>query len=132
MRMRCLTMVALLACGAPLSADEPLAPRVLYTGNPGSDRQKDFVSFLERHFAKVGKADYTKFTQDQAKGYDVVIFDWTSIYPRDKDGKIEKEINSLNMPTDPELTEQYDRPTILIGAVAGSVGRSLRLKIDWR
>ncbi len=129
---RWLVLMVLLTCGVPARADEPFAVRVLYSGNPGSDREKDFVSFLEKHFAKVGKADYRKFTKDQAKGYNVVVFDWTSIYPRDKDGKIKKEFNGLNSPAPPALSEQYDRASILIGAAGGFLAGQLGLKIDWR
>src|SRR5271166_5872422 len=113
MRIRWLTSLALLACAVPLRADQPFALKVLYAGNPGSDREKDFVSFLEKHFAKVDKTDYQKFTEDRAKGFDVVIFDWTSIYPRDKDGELTPKFTGLNSPTPPKLSERYDRPTIL-------------------
>ena len=132
MRIRWVVLAAVLACGVSLQAGEPIPLKVLYAGNPGSSREQDFQTFLKKHFVQVDTTDYQKFTGDRAKGFDVVIFDWTSIYPRDQDGKIKKEINALNMPTSPELTEQYGRPTIMIGAVAGSVGKSLRLKIDWR
>src|SRR4051812_24804103 len=103
--------VAFLTLDPPLRADEPLDLKVLYAGNPGSDREKDFVAFLSKQFAKVGTTDYQKFREDEAKGFDVVILDWTSIYPRDETGKIKEEVNELNSPTPPELSETYDRPT---------------------
>jgi hypothetical protein len=132
MRTRWLTLAAAFAFASSARADEPFPLKVLYAGNPGSDREKDYTSFLEKHFAKVGMTDYQKFTEDQARGYDVVIFDWTSIYPRDKDGQIKKEFNGLNSPTPPKLTEQYDRPTILIGAAGGFVAVAFPgLKINW-
>jgi hypothetical protein len=131
LRRTLLASVALLAFGAPLRAGEPADLKVLYAGNPGSDREKDFRSFLEKHFAKVGTADYREFSPDRAKGYDVVILDWTSIYPRDEHGKIEPRINRLNSPTPPKLPADYDRPTILIGAAGAYVAQPLRLKIDW-
>ncbi len=130
---RWLLVIGLLTCGAYARAgDATSSIKVLYAGNPGSDRENDFVAFLERHFNKVGKTSYEKFNASQAKGYDVVIFDWTSIYPRDKDGKIKKPFNGLHSPTPPELSEQYDRPSILIGAAGGFLGTALKLKIDWR
>lgn len=132
MRTRWLALAAVLAFGGPARADEPIALKVLYAGNPGSEREKDFSALLGKHFAKVTTANYEKFTADQAKGHDVVILDWTSIYPRDKDGKISKNITGLNSPTPPKLLTDYDRPTILIGAAGGFVAQSLRLKIDWR
>jgi hypothetical protein len=121
-----------MACAVPARADEPLALKVLYAGNTGSDREQDFVAFLREHFSEVGKADYEKFTEDKAKGYDVVIFDWTSIYPRDKDGKIKKGSGEIVMPTPPTVSPEYRRSSILIGAAGGCLATSLRLKIDWR
>jgi hypothetical protein len=132
MGIRWLALAAVLVCGVPLRAGEPLPLKVLYAGNPRSDREQDFRTFLEKHFAKVGTSDYQKFSEAQAKSYDVVIFDWTSIYPREKDGSLKKEFNGLNSPTPPKLTDQYDRPTILIGAAGGFLAQTLRLKIDWR
>jgi hypothetical protein len=131
MRIGWLALAAVLASGPASWADELIDLRVLYAGNPGSDRQKEFTSFLETRFAKVGSADYRTFREGDAKGYDVVILDWTSIYPRDEDGKIKKEFTGLNSPTPPKLSEGYDRPTILIGAAGGYASGPLRLKIDW-
>ena len=105
---------------------------MLYAGNPGSAREKDFVSFLGEHFQEVGTAHYSKFTEADAEGYDVVLFDWTSIYPRDEDGKIKEKFDRLNSPTPPKLSEDFDRPSILIGAAGGFLAQPLHLKIDWR
>jgi len=73
-----------------------------------------------------------KFTEADAKGYDVIIFDWTSIYPRDEDGKLKEKFDRLNSPTPPKLPEDFDRPSILFGAAGGYVAMPLRLKLDWR
>jgi hypothetical protein len=133
MRTRWIALAAVLALASASRADEPFPLRVLYAGNPGSDRDKDFKTFLEKHFAKVGTTDYRRFKDGDAKGYDAVILDWTSIYPRDEAGKILKKIDRLNTPDPrPAISEGYDRPTILIGAAGGFVAQSLRLKIDWR
>ena len=122
----------LLAPSQASRAEEPIGLKVLYAGNPGSAREKDFVSFLGEHFQKVGTAHYSKFTEADAEGYDVILFDWTSIYPRDEDGKIKEKIDRLNSPTAPKLPEDFDRPSILIGAAGGFLAQPLRLKIDWR
>jgi hypothetical protein len=127
-----LALAAVVGCSGSLRADEPFPTKVLYAGNPGSDRERDFKHILEPHFAKVGTTNFEKFTAAAAKGYDVVILDWTSIYPREKDGTIKKEFTRINSPTIPRLTDDYDRPTILIGAAGGFVAQSLHLKIDWR
>jgi hypothetical protein len=132
MRIGWLALTAVLALGLNSRAGEPIDLKVLYAGNPGSDRQKEFTSFLQKQFAEVGSTDYRTFSEGDSRGYDVVILDWTSIYPRDEDGKIKEVNNGLNSPTPPKLAESYDRPTILIGAAGGFVAQSLRLKIDWR
>lgn len=133
MRTRWIALAAVLAYASASRADEPVPLKVLYAGNPGSDREKDFKTLLTKHFTKVGTTDYRKFKEGAAEGFDAVILDWTSIYPRDRDGKVLKTITSLNTPDPrPEISEGYDRPTILIGAAGGFVAQALRLKIDWR
>lgn len=125
-------LTGILLAANPTWADEPVDLKVIYAGNPGSDREKEFAGFLGKHFANVGTTDYQKFREDEAKPYDVVIFDWTSIYPRDEDGKIPEKLTALNSPTAPKLSGEYDRPTILIGAAGGYVAMPLKLKLDWR
>lgn len=132
MRMGWLAFAAALVLSGGARADEPIPLKVFYAGNPSSDREKDFASLLEKHFVKVGTADYQKFEPGQAKDYDVVILDWTSIYPRDENGKIKEKFDGLNSPIPPNLSNEYDRPTILIGAAGGFAAQSLQLKIDWR
>jgi hypothetical protein len=122
-----------LASTTPAQADERFGLDVLYAGNPGSEREKDFTTLLNRYFTKVSATDYRRFTAESAKGHDVVILDWTSIYPRDEHGKIAEKFDRLNSPDPiPQVTESYDRPTILIGAAGGWVAQRVRLKIDWR
>ena len=124
-------LTVLAALSQPALAAEKINLKVLYAGNPDSPRTKDFVSFLGQHFARVGETSYETFKADEAKGYDVVIFDWTSIYPRDKDGKIAPKSTSLNSPKTPGLSPDFDRPAVLIGAAGGSLAGQFRLKIDW-
>jgi hypothetical protein len=129
--MQTLAVLAVALMVSTSRAEEPIGLKVLYAGNPGSDRQKDFVAFLGEHFTKVGTTDYREFKEGDAKPYDVVIFDWTSIYPRDKDGKIPEKFTGLNSPTAPKLSRDYDRPTILIGAAGAYLAMPLQLKINW-
>ena len=114
-----------------LCAGQPIALQVLYAGNPGSDREKDFTSFLEAYFTKVATTDYRTFKQADAKGYDVVILDWTQIYTRDDRGNIKELFPGLNSPVRPKLADTFDRPTILIGAAGGYATEALQLKINW-
>jgi hypothetical protein len=130
----------LVAAAAALALLGPAAPaaekadlKILYAGNVDSPRGRDFTAFLEQHFARVTPVDFGKFREADPQGHDVVIFDWTSIYPRDKDGKIDgAQISGrIKMPPTPQVPRDFDRPAILIGAAGGQVGRSVGLKIDW-
>lgn len=106
--------------------------KVLYAGNPDSERTKDFVEFLKEHFVQVGTTDYSAFRENEAVGYDVAIFDWTSIYPRDADGKIDYGGGSISSPTPPQLTREFSRPAILIGAGGGALCNRLNIAINWK
>jgi hypothetical protein len=132
MRTRWLAIAALLAFASAARAGEPIDLKVLYAGNPGSDREADFKAFLAEHFTRAGTIDYRRFRESDAKGYDVVIFDWTSIYSRDARGKVKEgpEMRIISPPP-PKIAETYARPTIMIGAMAGGATRPLKLKIDW-
>lgn len=126
------TLAALMMASQAVAADEKnIDVKVLYAGKPGDARTKAYVAFLQQHFVRVGETDYEKFKPDEAKGFDVVIFDWPSIYPRDKDGKIVPKFSHLNSPKSPKLPEDFDRPAVLVGAVGGYLGGQLKLKIDW-
>jgi hypothetical protein len=96
--------------------------RILYAGKPGDPRETRFVGFLGQWFAKVDSIDLESLTQDAAKGYDVVVADWTRLYV---DGKA-----NLSLPKH-ELRDDYSKPTILIGAVGGSITRTCGSKLDW-
>ncbi|MHC4241040.1 MAG: hypothetical protein ACYSU4_01470 [Planctomycetota bacterium] len=74
--------------------------RILYVGLPDTERQKDFVAFLGKHFKQVDTADYYAFTEEQTKDCDVAIFD--------KDG-IEWA------PLEIDVSDRYSRATVSIG-----------------
>ena len=103
------------AASAP-AADGKIALRVLYAGHPGSDREKDFLTFLGEHFATVGQGDLAQFADEQASGYDVVIMDY--------DGE------GFKAPR-PRISKQYARPTVTIAVVGGLAGQGLRLKTGY-
>jgi hypothetical protein len=132
MRVRWLAaLAAVVFMGGAVVGAEPINLKVFYAGNPGSERGKDFVSFLKKHFAKVGSADFGKFKEVDANSYDVVLFDWTSIYPRNKAGKIDNSVGSITMPPAPQLSPRFAKATILIGAAGGQIANSRQLKINW-
>src|SRR5690242_4785182 len=102
---------------APGRAAGPIPLKVLYAGDPKSERAKDWTSFLEGQFAEVGRASFLTLKDADTRGYDVVILDWSSwIAPRDESEKLMKFAA-------PALSTAYDRPTILIGGGTLGVGR---------
>jgi len=92
---------------------EKIKLRVFYVGQPGSDREKDFVGFLEKYFTKVGTADLAAFKADQAREFDVVILDT---------GEMGR--NAAR----PTLAAEYARPTITLGVAGAQLSGSLKLR----
>jgi hypothetical protein len=95
------------------AAGERIKLRVLYAGHPGSDRERDFVAFLEEHFTKVGKGDLPTFKAEWADDYDVVIMDY--------DGD----------PFDlrrPRLSKEYTRPTVTVGMAGALICNPVNVK----
>jgi hypothetical protein len=130
MRVRWIALICgiALASQIPSRASEPLDLRVLYAGHPASDREKDFRSFLQEHVQHVATTDYPAFSANEASDFDVIIFDWTSVYPWDRDGRLVGSDGGLDIPVPPKLPSDFDRPSILIGQAGGSVAEALRLK----
>jgi len=95
--------------------------KVLYVGYPETPRQKDFVGFLEQHFAKVGQGDLDKFGEQDVEGYDVVILDY---------GELKIAGNRIVSPKAP-VGQGYSRPTVTIGATGGLVCGMLKLKTGY-
>jgi hypothetical protein len=103
-------LLALLMLAAPLAAGaaetvarQPL--RVLYVGNAGSDRAREFADFFRKHFAAVEVAGRPGFDPARAGGADVVVLDWSQSDPRTKP------------PTSPlGKREAWGKPTVLLGS----------------
>ena len=94
--------------------------RVLYLGEPGSAREKDFVGFLEKHFTKVGKGDLEEFKQEQANDYDVVIMD------------VLMTIKNYAIHTPRvDVGREYGRPTMMLGAGGALICDTLSLKTGY-
>jgi hypothetical protein len=77
---------------------------ILYVGHPGSEREKDFTTFLEQEFERVGTADLAGF-KGNGDGFDVLVMD--------HDAEVFKA-------PQPDLSPDYSRPTVAI-AVAGAM-----------
>lgn len=103
------------------AAEERIGLRVLYVGHPGSEREKDFVGFLEKHFAKVGKADLNKVDVKDAEGFEVVVVDYSGLTIKG---------NAIMTPRIP-FGRGYSRPVLTIGAAGALVSDSLELKTGY-
>jgi hypothetical protein len=112
---------------APVLADDRIALRVLYCGDPGSAREADFRTFLKQHFTQVTLHNLLTFKERDAKGHDVVIIDWTNVYDGNGAMDAEKSHRLRRL----KLSNSFARPAILIGRAGGLVARSLKLKVDW-
>lgn len=117
--------VAFAAFAAPQSQVEDLGAakelKILYAGAPESERAKHFLEFLEPWFAKVDGIALDALTREAAAPYDVVIADWKRLYGPEG-------FANENMPQ-AQLEAGFDRPIVMIGAVAGSIQRGSQL--DW-
>jgi dipeptidyl aminopeptidase/acylaminoacyl peptidase len=98
----------------PAHADNPrgkpvagsvLPLRVLYVGNAGSPRAREYEVFLKNHFRQVEAVARKGFDPVQAKAFDVVILDWSQ-----QDEALAKAKSPLGNET------QWDRPTVLLGS----------------
>lgn len=132
-----LILLALLLCQfQPCLAEdetEKFQLKVLYAGNPGSSRMLDFERLLQKYFVQVGVTNFEKFTIAEAKPFDVIVFDWTSTYPRDANGKMVFGDNfSMNSPRTPNLGSGFDRPVVMIGEMAGSISHKQKMAINWK
>ena len=81
--------------------------RILYTGHPGSNREKDFVGFLRKHFKTVETGDFKTFKNSDAEGFDVTILDY--------DG------DSFKAPR-PSITDTFVKPVVTVGVVGAFMG----------
>ena len=105
------------------SANGKIGLRILYAGMPDTARQKDFVSFLSKHFVAVKAVDVKTFTEAQAKDSDVVILD--------KDG-IQWGSRGGDPLSDLKLPETYSRATLSLGTPGAFLYDRMHLKPGYR
>lgn len=75
--LRLFCLLALLGSVGALSAAKPLEQlRVLYLGDPGTARAKEFKDYLAPNLAMVTVAARDRFHLADADGFDVVLLDW--------------------------------------------------------
>ena len=90
--------------------------RILYAGLPDTDRAKDFVDFLSKHFKQVETTDYVTFTEDEAANFDVTVIDHNGV--------------GFRTPR-PKISRQYTRATITIGVPGAFICSGLSLKTGY-
>lgn len=100
----------------PATSPGKIPLRVLYVGVPDTGRQKDFVTFLAKHFTQVKTADYNNFKEEQTKDCDVAIFD--------KDGLEWKPLKI-------SVSNRYSRATISLGVPGAFWIRSVSRKMGY-
>ena len=96
----------------PKTAVEPEGKfdlKIFYAGHRGSDREKEFVAFLKKHFAHVETGDLGKFDGSQADAVDVTILDYDGTAP------------------EPSIPEDYTAATITMGVAGAKICSSLGL-----
>lgn len=90
--------------------------KILYAGLPKTDRAKDFMSFLGKHFKEVTFTDYNRFDENKNTDFDVLILD--------HDGK------GTRAPT-PKISRQFSRATVTMGVPGGNISGRLNLKTGY-
>jgi hypothetical protein len=103
----------------PLPATQPL--RVLYAGDLGTPRADDFLNFLEQHFAEVEKTSVDGFDGKDAGGFDTVILDYGGL----------RIVNNRIVVPELRIGDDYDRPTLTLGATGALISGRLNLKTGY-
>jgi hypothetical protein len=122
-----LSMVGGLVCAQDPAQKIDL--KVLYAGTLDSPRTKDFTDFLGKAFTEVGTVELKSLDQKAAAKFDVVIVDSPSPYGQEADTRAAAA--AFKMPAAPELTIDFTKPTILMGAAGGKVVGGLKIKLQW-
>lgn len=107
-------------------ASEPLPRlRILYAGDPGTERTLVFQAFLSEHFPSVKTLPVLQLPEANLSDVDVLIVDGEIL---DETGG---HIHVLKGPQGMTL-DKLSVPTILIGGMGGRISDDLRLKLGWR
>ena len=100
----------------PIENSKKFDLTILYAGYPDTAREKDFVQFLSKYFTEVKTGDLAKFTEEKARGSDVVILDY--------DGR------GYEAPR-PRLSRKFTRSTIMVGVAGTLLARSMGLRTGY-
>ena len=99
-----------------IETSEKIALRILYAGLLNTDREKDFVDFLKKHFQQVETTDYYAFTGSYKTDFDVAIIDHNGL--------------GFNVPT-PKISRQYSHATVTVGVPGAFLCSHLSLKTGY-
>ena len=94
-------------------------------------RTASFENMLKQYFETVAVVAGMDYTMDLSDDYDVTIFDGVirELAPfkveRDAQGKV------ISLTPESYLTEDFDRPAILLAEMGETLGRFIGLKTDW-
>jgi hypothetical protein len=101
---------------AQIDASGKFNMKILYAGLPKTDRAKDFMDFLGKHFKEVTFTDYNSFDEKKNTDFDVLILD--------HDGKGTRA-------TTPKISRQFSRATVTMGVPGGKLSGRLNLKTGY-
>lgn len=99
-----------------IETTEKIDLRILYAGLPNTERAKDFVDFLKKHFKQVETTDYNTFTGSYTSDFDVAIIDHNGV--------------GFRTPV-PNLSRQYSRATVTMGVPGAFLCSRLSLKTGY-
>jgi len=107
----------LLAAGMASAAD-PGRLKVLYLGEPGTERATHVAGFLAKNVGKVETVSRHGFQSTAAEGFDVVVLDW----PQSELARDERSEGNSPLGRRGEWT----KPTVLLGSAG------LNLAVSWK
>jgi len=105
-----------ISASRPTDMTEKIDLRILYAGLPDTDRAKDFVNFLSKHFKQVETSDYNTFTGEEAADFDVAIIDYDGL--------------EFKAPR-PNVSRQYTGAAVTMGVPGAFVCSNLSLKTGY-
>ncbi|MDT8302711.1 MAG: hypothetical protein RQ760_14605 [Sedimentisphaerales bacterium] len=105
-----------ISASGPTDMTEKIDLRILYAGQLDTDRAKDFVNFLSKHFKQVETSEYKTFTGDEAADFDVAVIDHDGLDTR---------------APRPKVSRQYTGATVTMGVPGAFICSNLSLKTGY-
>jgi hypothetical protein len=106
-----------LLCGVQIPAAQLENLKLLYVGDPGTARAREFTKFLKQNAATVETASRNGFKDAQADPFDVVLLDWPQSGNTDQEWKRPSPLGDRNA---------WKKPTVLLGSAG------LNLAVVWK